>query len=245
MTLTPEDVKNKRFTPVRLREGYDMGEVDQFLDEVESELQRLHAESSDLRDNLAGASTDATAEPESSGATSGVASAASGPPMSVRDASGAAARMLELATRSADELVAEAKNQADQIVAEARTKSERLDSESRSNAEQIEADARARAGRLDEETEARRTALFGRLESDKENLTRELEDLRTFEREYRSRLKTYFQAQLHALDGETSGDDVPLTPSATDDTPRRLRELLSEDDAGAGADDAGSSAATS
>ena len=38
MPLTPEDVSNKRFTTVRLREGYDMGEVDQFLDEVEAEL---------------------------------------------------------------------------------------------------------------------------------------------------------------------------------------------------------------
>ena len=44
MPLTPEDVRNKRFTPVRLREGYDMGEVDQFLDEVESELERLAKE---------------------------------------------------------------------------------------------------------------------------------------------------------------------------------------------------------
>src|SRR5512141_2684286 len=34
MPLTPEDVSNKLFTPVRLREGYDMGEVDQFLDEA-------------------------------------------------------------------------------------------------------------------------------------------------------------------------------------------------------------------
>ena len=46
MPLTPEDVSNKRFTPVRLREGYDMGEVDQFLDEVESELERLLKETS-------------------------------------------------------------------------------------------------------------------------------------------------------------------------------------------------------
>ena len=38
MPLTPEDVKKKTFTPVRLREGYDMGEVDQFLDEIETEL---------------------------------------------------------------------------------------------------------------------------------------------------------------------------------------------------------------
>ena len=40
MPLTPEDVSNKRFTTVRLREGYDMTEVDQFLDEVESALAR-------------------------------------------------------------------------------------------------------------------------------------------------------------------------------------------------------------
>ena len=49
MPLTPEDVSNKRFTPVRLREGYDMGEVDQFLDEVESELARLLGENDTLR----------------------------------------------------------------------------------------------------------------------------------------------------------------------------------------------------
>lgn len=49
MPLTPEDVSNKRFTPVRLREGYDMGEVDAFLDEVESTLARLLQENEDLR----------------------------------------------------------------------------------------------------------------------------------------------------------------------------------------------------
>ncbi|MGH3445529.1 MAG: DivIVA domain-containing protein, partial [Nocardioidaceae bacterium] len=55
MPLTPEDVSNKRFTPVRLREGYDMGEVDQFLDEVESELSRLTRENDDLRSKLSAA----------------------------------------------------------------------------------------------------------------------------------------------------------------------------------------------
>ena len=53
MPLTPEDVSNKRFTPVRLREGYDMGEVDQFLDEVEAELARLTRENDDLRQRIA------------------------------------------------------------------------------------------------------------------------------------------------------------------------------------------------
>ena len=55
MPLTPEDVSNKRFTPVRLREGYDMGEVDQFLDEVEAELARLTQENDDLRQQLSAA----------------------------------------------------------------------------------------------------------------------------------------------------------------------------------------------
>src|SRR5919112_363373 len=55
MPLTPEDVSNKRFTPVRLREGYDMGEVDQFLDEVEAELARLTKENDELRSKLAAA----------------------------------------------------------------------------------------------------------------------------------------------------------------------------------------------
>src|SRR3954470_19521954 len=57
MPLTPEDVSNKRFTPVRLREGYDMGEVDQFLDEVEAELERLTVENEELRAKVAAAST--------------------------------------------------------------------------------------------------------------------------------------------------------------------------------------------
>ena len=44
MAITPHDVKNKRFTPVRFREGYDMDEVDLFLDDVMAELERLAAE---------------------------------------------------------------------------------------------------------------------------------------------------------------------------------------------------------
>src|SRR3546814_12232534 len=61
MPLTPEDVSNKRFTPVRLREGYDMGEVDQFLDEVEAELARLTKENDDLRAKLSAAQSGAPA----------------------------------------------------------------------------------------------------------------------------------------------------------------------------------------
>jgi DivIVA domain-containing protein len=244
MPLTPEDVHKKTFTPVRLREGYDMGEVDQFLDEVEVELTRLHAENDDLRSKLAAAQTApppaavvtpepvaepepmAVAEPEPVPATIPSLPAVS----TVPEASSAAARLLEIATQNADQLVAEAQNEADKIISEARIKSERLETDAKTKSDRLEADARSRAEKLDSETSQRRQQLFGELERDKDTLVRELEDLRAFEREYRSRLKGYFQAQLHALDGE--GDaDVPLTPSGDGETPRRLRELLGEDSA--------------
>src|SRR3954463_1399254 len=125
MPLTPEDVSNKRFTPVRLREGYDMGEVDQFLDEVEAELARLTKENDALRWNLAAAQSGAPApaapqpqpvvektpepepEPEPTPVHTPAPVVAASPVETIRvetvpQASNAAARLLEIATRNAD-----------------------------------------------------------------------------------------------------------------------------------------------
>ncbi len=161
MPLTPEDVSNKRFTPVRLREGYDMGEVDQFLDEVEAELARLTKENDDLRSKLsaaqgAGGTTSIapvpTPVPEPEPVVQKVPEPVTAPQPAVAagqgsietirvetvpEASNAAARLLEIATRNADELVEEAKNEADRIVGEARTKALRLESESKAKADRI------------------------------------------------------------------------------------------------------------
>lgn len=239
MPLTPEDVSNKRFTPVRLREGYDMGEVDQFLDEVEGELARLTRENDDLRAKLAAAQAggatrppERAPEPERPAEKPAPAPAPVAAPAeeikvtTVADASSAAARLLEIATRNADELVAEAKDQADKIVGEARTKAERLESESKSKADRVESDARTRSQMLDSETEERRRQLFGDLEKEKDKLSADVENLRSFEREYRSRLRSYFEQQLAALDGTGEGG----TLSAADHAPKRLKSLLGEEE---------------
>ena len=240
MPLTPEDVSNKRFTPVRLREGYDMGEVDQFLDEVEAELARLTKENDDLRSKLSaaqagGGSTPApasfapaTPEPE----PEPVAAAAPAAPVqtmrveTVADASNAAARLLEIATRNADELVEDAKNEADRIVGAARTKAERLEAESKTKADRMEADARQRSQMLDSETAERRQQMFGDLEKERDKLNSDVEHLRNFEREYRSRLKTYFTQQLEAL---SNGSDTQA-PVESSQGPKRLRSVLGDDD---------------
>jgi DivIVA domain-containing protein len=253
MPLTPEDVSNKRFTPVRLREGYDMGEVDQFLDEVEAELARLTKENDDLRAKLAAAQAGGPVpaekapepvrpepvkqpepEPEpapSPPAPAPVAAAAGTSVETIRvetvpQASNAAARLLEIATRNADELVEEAKNEADKIVGSARTKAERLETESKGKADRLEADARTRAQMLDSETAERRQQMFGELERERDRLNTEVENLRSFEREYRSRLKSYFTQQLETLDGSPESS----APAEATPAPKRLRSILGEDE---------------
>ncbi|QCW51166.1 DivIVA domain-containing protein [Nocardioides dongxiaopingii] len=255
MPLTPEDVSNKRFTPVRLREGYDMGEVDQFLDEVEAELARLTKENDDLRAKLSAAQSGSPApqtapiavpqaaepapvvfekapEPEPAPVQPPAPApvAAPVPAETIRvetvpQASNAAARLLEIATRNADELVEEAKNDADKIIGEARTKAERLEHESKSKADRLESDARTRSQMLDSETAERRTQLFGDLEKERDKLSVEVENLRSFEREYRSRLKSYFTQQLEALAGNES--QVPQDEAPA---PKRLRSILGEEE---------------
>ena len=252
MPLTPEDVSNKRFTPVRLREGYDMGEVDQFLDEVEAELARLTKENDDLRSKLSaaqsGASTTPTPAPVPVAAPEPVkeekpapapapapvptpVAAAAGGVETIRvetvpQASNAAARLLELATRNADELVDEAKNEADKVVGAARTKAERLEAESKAKSDRLEADARQRSQMLDSETAERRQQMFGELEKERDKLNAEVETLRSFEREYRSRLKTYFTQQLEAL---STGSDSQA-PVDSGQGPKRLRSVLGDDE---------------
>ena len=78
---------------------------------------------------------------------------------------------------------------------------------------------------LDSETAERRQQLFGDLEKEKDKLNAEVENLRSFEREYRSRLKSYFTQQLEALDG--SGDAGSL--NSGDHAPKRLKSLLGDE----------------
>ncbi|PSL04214.1 DivIVA domain-containing protein [Haloactinopolyspora alba] len=233
MPLTPEDVQNKEFTTVRLREGYDMQEVDEFLDEVEAELARMQRENDELRDKLGavtrGGGVAASAEPGQAqrqpeapsspqappsastpaASTSGTGAAAQG---SGGQPSDAAAKVLALAQKTADELVADAKSEADRLMSEAKSRSEKLDSETKAKAAKIEQDARQRAESIEQEVQQRRTQVFGKLESDRADLERELETLRAFEREYRSRLKSYLERELRKL--ETGGVDEAETGDA-------------------------------
>ena len=295
MPLTPEDVRNKQFTTVRLREGYDEDEVDAFLDEVEAELTRLLRENEDLRAKLAAATRaaaqnqqqhaqarsrtgrqqqDRSRAPQQGARPPCIADARSNrcPPQqqwaaqhgwpapaaqrcpaaargrcsgrrvtgparwarapvrwararcstahgsgsdgpgphavssmgparwaSARWADGpmggpmgspgqgpggdSAARVLSLAQQTADQAIAEARSEANKIVGEAR-----------SRAEGLERDARAKADALERDAQEKHRVAMGSLESARATLERKVEDLRGFEREYRTRLKSYLES---------------------------------------------------
>lgn len=232
MTLTPEAVRNKQFTTIRLREGYDMGEVDHFLDQVEQELQRLIDENESLRQQAGRGSTNGqrvaapvtTPEPQRAPSTKQTqaraeveaeTSAAARTATTPAGASTVAVRILEKAATAADELVSEASEEADRVLAEAKERAAQLESSARSDAERITNEAHGNAARMDAEAKARlaevnrqadqrRAEVFGKLESDRDALAHTVEELQQFEREYRARLKLYFTEQLQAL--EAGGD---------------------------------------
>ncbi len=219
MALTPEDVVNKRFQPTKFREGYDQDEVDDFLDEIVVELRRLNQENDELRKKLAeaGSSVPASAaaapvvekvpapvksdkdearekaeaeakaaeerkkkdiQPAAPVAAAPVAAAPVAPTASAESAAG----LLAMAQQMHDRHVADGQAQKDKIIAEA----------------QIEASS------LVNDAQEKSRKILGALEQQRSVLERKVEQLRGFERDYRSRLKAYIEGQLRDLDARGS-----------------------------------------
>ncbi len=235
MPLTPADVRNKQFSTTRLRPGYDEEEVDAFLDEVEAELDRLIQENEELRSKLAevlrggGKPAMALSSPLSDPRPDQMMPE---PPMEqpmrrpepmpferqyqAEDNMDTAARVLSLAQQTADQAIADARREADETLGRARREADEVLTKARRQAEQITGDARARAESLERDAQERHRQAMGSLVTQREELERRVDDLRAFEREYRSRLKAYLEGQLRDLEaGVTdSGTFAAMPPSA-------------------------------
>lgn len=206
MPLTPEDVVSKRFQATKFREGYDQDEVDDFLDDVVNELRRLNEENDELRQKLgvcerrvgelsrasvareAAPQDDAPKPPQPAPLPVPVAAQVPEPqrqliePMGSAQGPEAAAGMLALAQKLHDEYVRNGEQTRDRIVNEARD----------------------HAGRLVREAEDKQRQTLGSLEQERSLLERKIDELRAFEREYRSRLKSYLEGQLRDLEAKAA-----------------------------------------
>jgi monoamine oxidase len=119
-------------------------------------------------------------------------------------------RLTGSARAEADRVLGDARAAADQMVSEARYIAETTINEARQQADATLGDAQARseaqlrqayekADLLQSDAERKHSDLMATINQQRTVLEGRLEQLRTFEREYRTRLKTYLESQLEEL----------------------------------------------
>jgi DivIVA domain-containing protein len=230
MPLTPADVHNVAFKkPPIGKRGYDEEEVDAFLDEVERELARLIEENNELRAQAergggrpapSGPGVDprlaqenaelkasldrlnrekSQAEQAARSMQSELEQLRSSGPVVTGDGEQQALRVLMMAQRTADDHVADARREADKLLSESRTKAEETTREARAKADALERDARQRHQEAMGGLDAKRTAL-----------QKHIEELKQFEREYRTRLRAYLESQLRDLGDHGKGLEAEM-----------------------------------
>ncbi|MFE2728338.1 DivIVA domain-containing protein [Kitasatospora sp. NPDC059327] len=202
MPLTPAELRARTFSTVRLRESYDEGEVDEFLDLAEAELTRLLRENENLRAMIAAAVLRAAPAVPGIGAPAPAfrppgGTAAPAPAVRPPSTTDRAAHLLETAQRIADQAVAGAHAEARSAITSARIR-----------AEAVEGAARARADALERDTRAFIQEVIGGLEATRAALEAAIQGLRSVEREQHSRLRSYLEQQVRRL-GTPTGDGSP------------------------------------
>ncbi|MFV2177803.1 DivIVA domain-containing protein [Actinomadura sp. LOL_016] len=152
-------------------------------------------------------------QPEPEPALGGLGMAAA--PSGGEDNMDTAARVLALAQQTADQAIADARREADETLGRARREAEEILGKARRQADQIVSEARSRAEALDRDAQERHRQVMGSLVQQREELEREVDNLRAFEREYRSRLKVYLEGQLRDLEaGSTETGAFAAVPGA-------------------------------
>jgi DivIVA domain-containing protein len=188
MALTPEDVVNKRFQPTKFREGYDQDEVDDFLDEVVVELRRLGQENEDLRQRLI-ASESRIAELQRSNV----------PITGEQPSQAPAQQQLSYPTAQVDVGAIDPSN-TNNLLQLARRLHEEHVREGVEKRDALIAEGHATAARVVADAENKQRAQLSSLEQERAGLEHRIDELRTFEREYRQKLKGHIDGLLRELD---------------------------------------------
>jgi len=216
--LTADDVLNKKFQATKFREGYDQDEVDDFLDEVVNTLRVMTAENDEVKGKLAAAERriaelsqaaesqpfvehvapepapvvvaepEAEPEPEPEPVAPPVQAMPMAAPQRVSEPESATG-MLQLAQKLHDDYVRAGQEEGDRIVNE----------------------AKVQAGRIVREAEETSSRTLAQLEQERGLLERKIDELRVFERDYRTRLKSYLENLLGDL--ESRGTSVQPRPA--------------------------------
>jgi colicin import membrane protein len=230
------------------RRGQELGATRDELSRAQAEIQSLRSEVANLRQ-----AGDAAAQMPVGGSVISSGKIENIVVTTSAEASPAVTRLLQMATEQAERLVGEsqvesqrilstarteaenvidsANKKAHETLTDARTRADRIESEARVNAEKLTAEAQQRADAVTGDAESKRAEIFTRLESERDTLRVKVDQLRSFETNYRSLLTNHLQNQLRSL-GEsrlepTATPEIMREPAPGSATPR-LDALLGE-----------------
>lgn len=200
MSLTPEDLLNHEFSITKFRDGYEVDQVDDFLDQIASELRQHEDEKAELRkqiEELTAKLAEAEAaksEPQIEAseqtivvdAPAPAAAPVSAPSFGEGDAVKSSA-MLQLALELHDKHVSEGEAKRDQLIR----------------------DAESTSAQLVQEAQKQRADELRVLGEERIDLRNKIKELREFEGEYRNTLRSYIQSQLRGLEGSPEPGGAP------------------------------------
>ena len=125
-----------------------------------------------------------------------------------REAKAEAEGMLRTAHTTSEQLLSETRSKSDGMINEARNRAETTLKDARTKAEALERQSQEKAASLERDAARRHAEIIGSISQEKDILEKKIDELRTFEREYRTRLTTYLDSQLRELDKRGSVEPV-------------------------------------
>ncbi|HEY5822262.1 MAG TPA: DivIVA domain-containing protein [Propionibacteriaceae bacterium] len=201
MSLSLDDVRNKRFRMAR-KSGYEVLEVDEFVDEVEETFAQLIEENQNLKKQVEALKA-APATSTQTAPAAPVVQDASPPPTPApaptpapvveaktssvpgavvvttsKEASAAVVRLVEMSTDQAERLVDEATDDANRIREEANRTAHQVTTDARTRAERVESEARVNAERVQADALGRAEKLDREIESRRSEMFGDLEKQR-------------------------------------------------------------------
>lgn len=108
-----------------------------------------------------------------------------------------------------DELLRTGQSRYDELLRTGQAKYDELVSTAQNKHDSLIKDATTRSNALVGDAETKKSTILTQLNTERDRLTSDIEQLRTFERDYRSKLKGYIEGQLKQLDHTTIDGEQP------------------------------------
>lgn len=192
MALTAEDILNQKFAITKFRDGYDLDQVDDFLDLVAQEFTAFEAVKAELEEKVAELTEqleECRAAAKAAPVAASVEAPESEPQAAVTDGPQTAQEVASPDAVKSSAMLQLALELHDKYVNEGQTKRDELIAEGERSAKELVSEAETQRANVLEDLNTRRLELQNRIN-----------ELRDFEGEYRTTLRSYIEAQLRTLD---------------------------------------------